>query len=115
MGQLGEAGLSSSQLNNLTLYKAVQQDKTLRQSEKSTERCCYCNRQGHGLKPNHILVRQNTCPAFGKHCKRCEKKGHFEVCCKLAGAKVDTNRAGNCDAKCLKTAAKVTKVQMDVV
>ena len=42
VGQLGEAGLSSSQLNKLTLYKAAQQDKMMGPSEK----CCYCNRQG---------------------------------------------------------------------
>ena len=49
VGQLGEAGLSSSQLHKLALYKAAQQDKLLGQSEKSAERCCYCNRQGEKL------------------------------------------------------------------
>ena len=117
VGYLGEAGLSSSQLYKLTLHKAAQQDKMLGQFEKSAERCCHCNRQSHGLKPNYV-DRKKTCPAFGKPCKKCEKKGHFEVCCQLAEAKVDTISARdstNFDAKCLKTATKVTRVQMDVV
>ena len=89
MGQLGEAGLSSSQLYKLTLHKAAQQDKMLEQAEKSAERLRYCNRQGHGLKPNYV-DRNENCPTLGKPCKKCEKKGHFEVCCQLAEAKVDT-------------------------
>ena len=43
--------------------------------------CKYCGRQQRHVK-------RTECPAFGKTCSKCEKKGHFSSVC-LAGKKVN--------------------------
>jgi hypothetical protein len=68
--------LSSGQVNK------VQQE---REDQRS---CTYCGQKGHGKSPSNDL-RKADCPAFGKKCVKCRRKGHFAGVCKMKGDKKD--------------------------
>ena len=58
-------GLSSSQVSRVT---------------EDQGKCKFCGQSGHGRYPNSD-IRKTDCPAFGKQCKNCKKKGHFPSVC----------------------------------
>jgi len=60
-------------------------------SKKSTRRCKYCDRRHEHSK--------EACPAYGKTCRRCSKKHHFESVCKSkpVGAKQSVGKQHVCD------------------
>ena len=42
--------------------------------------CGWCNKPGHGAA-SAAEVRRQLCPAWGKDCSKCGKKGHFGSAC----------------------------------
>merc|ERR1711888_561948 len=58
-------GLSSSQVSRVT---------------EDQGKCKFCGQSGHGRNPNSD-IRKTDCPAFGKQCKNCKRKGHFPNMC----------------------------------
>ena len=58
-------GLSSSQVSRVT---------------EDQGKCKFCGQSGHGKNPNSD-IRTTDCPASGKQCKNCKKKGHFPNMC----------------------------------
>merc|ERR1712055_918702 len=58
-------GLSSGQVNNVNYDQS---------------KCKFCGKSGHGKNPNSD-IRKTDCPASGKQCKNCKKRGHFPDMC----------------------------------
>ena len=66
-------------------------DSSRGRDKSTTRRCKYCDRQ-------HEMTKE-ACPAFGKICRRCSKKHHFESVCKskVMGAKLNFRKQHVCD------------------
>ena len=62
-------GLSSGQVNNVNYDQG---------------KCKFCGKSGHGKNPNSD-IRKTDCPASGKQCKNCKKRGHFPDMCLKKG------------------------------
>ena len=62
-------GLSSGQVNNINHGQG---------------KCKFCGKSGHGKNPNSD-IRKTDCPASGKQCKNCNKRGHFPDMCLKKG------------------------------
>ena len=62
-------GLSSGQVNTITHGQG---------------KCKFCGKSGHGKYPNSD-IRKTDCPASGKQCKNCNKRGHFPDMCLKKG------------------------------
>jgi hypothetical protein len=47
-------------------------------------KCGWCNTTGHGRRPSRE-IRETKCRAFKATCRKCDKPGHFEACCRSKG------------------------------
>ena len=69
--------------------KSQSRDTSRRRDSSTSKRCKYCDRQHD--------QRKEACPAYGKICRRCSKKHHFESVCRSAPVSSKASRAQVCE------------------
>ena len=64
-----------------TLPSKLPPEKEDEAKNSDQEKCQYCGKSGHGVRPNYE-TRKEKCKAWGAKCDSCEGRGHYKAVCR---------------------------------